>query len=334
VTTSEFAQVSVADELVAAVLRRAAGRATLAPSIHNTQPWRFVLGPDRLDLYADSTRRVPAIDPTGRQLAISCGAALFGARAALAGSGYATVSTLLPDSADADLLASIVVVPSAAPVDGEAARLDNAAELRHSNRRQFGPELIPDAILDTLVRAAAAEGAWLQPVRELDDRVTVATLTQRAEAMQIADPAYRAELAAWTTDDPQRLDGVPVDAIQHVTDAAQDDIPIRDFDTRGEGELPADTHSRLDQTIMVLGTAGDSRNDWLVAGQALERILLELTRAGLQASILSQVTENTITREQLRHELRLVGNVQLLLRAGVAEPTPATPRRRMTDVLS
>jgi hypothetical protein len=323
-------------DAVEQALRDAAARATLAPSIHNTQPWRFVVsaaGTPRLDLYADSNRRVPAIDPTGRQRAISCGAALFGARAALAAAGLDAVTTLLPDPADLDLLASITIAGPTDAVDDVARRLDGAADARHSNRRRFSPGLIPDGVLDPIAHAAEVEGAWLHQVRDLDDRVAVATLTQRAEALQEADPAYRAELRAWTSDAPGRTDGIPATAIPHVTGAAHDDVPIRDFDTRGAGQLPVETESSLDQTLLVLGTAGDTRRDWLIAGQALGRTLLELTSAGYVASIFSQVAEIPATREQLRHDLRLTGQPHLLLRAGLAETTPATPRRPLADVI-
>jgi hypothetical protein len=321
-------------------LRAAAARATLAPSIHNTQPWRFVVGTAgtagtaRLELYADSSRRVPAIDATGRQLAISCGAALFGARAALAAAGLDAVTTLLPNRSEPDLLASITIAGRTGAVADAGRRLDQAADTRHSNRRRFRPGLIPDGVLDPITHAAEVEGAWLHQVRELDDRVAVATLTQRAEALQEADPAYRAELRDWTSDAPGRTDGIPSSAIPHVTGAAHDDVPIRDFDTHGAGQLPVETQSSLDQSLLVLGTASDSRRDWLRAGQALGRTLLELTSAGYVASIFSQVAEIPATREQLRHDLRLTGQPHLILRAGVAEPTPATPRRPLGDVIT
>jgi len=215
-----------------------------------------------------------------------------------------------------------------------ATRLNAAADRRHSNRRRFDSRPISANVVDILVRAAQVEGSRLHTVRGLEDRLAVARLTQRAEVAQIADPAYPGELRAWTTRDPQRRDGVPAAAIPRVTGAAQDDIPIREFDRDGTGELPAETRSRLDQTMFVLGTPGDSVRDWLVAGQALARVLLELTSAGLVASIFSQVTEIPATREQLRHDLRLTTNAQLLLRVGFAVLTPPTPRRALTDVIS
>lgn len=319
---------------IALSLRRAAERATLAPSIHNSQPWQFALAPNRLDLRADSKRRLSVIDPTGRQSAISCGAALFGARVALAAAGLETATELLPDAADPDLLATVTVLGPSAEAAEHAARLDAAADSRHSNRRHFTSDEVPDAVIEMLREAAAVEGAWLQPVISLDDRVAVASYSQHADAMQNADRAYRAELRAWTTSDPDRLDGVPISVIPQATGAAHDDVPIRDFDTQSAGQLPEETRSSLNQTMLVLGTSGDRLRDWLVAGQALGRVLLELTDAGFVATIFSQFAEVPGTRHGLRQDLRLGGEPHLLLRVGRAESTPPTPRRQLHDVIN
>jgi hypothetical protein len=274
------------------------------------------------------------IDPNARQLAISCGAALFGARMALAAAQLETVVALLPDRGQPELLATVTITGSTAGPDKDAQRLDAAAESRHSNRRQFATDPVPEDVIDTLRAAGESEGGWLHPVTDLDDRITLARLSQQADAEQNANPAYRAELREWTGVDPQRRDGVPTSAIPHTTGAAQDDIPIRDFDTSGAGELPTETRSRMTQTLLVIGTVGDGQRDWLMAGQALGRVLLELTDAGYVASIYSQPVEVPRTRQALRSELRLSGHPHLLVRAGLAEPTPPTPRRDPEDVIT
>jgi nitroreductase len=318
-------------------LYRAAARATLAPSIHNTQPWRLVVRPGRLDLFADPSRAVPVVDPDRRLLTISCGAALLGARLSLATAGLGVKVELLPDeSTQPDLLASLVLDDTAAR-DQSAHRLDLAARSRRSNRREFGEVQLPVAVVDALHDAAHLEGASLQFVTDLDDRLAVAILAQRAADMQTEDPAYRAELRAWTTDDPDRTDGVPAAAVPHVAgrpDESRDEVPIRGFDTTSSGQLPSETRSSLHQTLFVIATVSDHRRDWLLAGQALYRVLLELTDAGYVASIFSQVCEVPSTRQELRRRLRLPANPQLLLRAGIAPPTAPTPRRPLTDVVS
>jgi hypothetical protein len=312
-------------------LRRAAVRATLAPSVHNTQPWRFHLRDGQLDVYVDRRRQLSVLDATSRQMIVSVGCAVMNARASAAGEGVGLDVRRFPDSQRPDLMASLVGTGD--PVDDSLAALDNVIELRQTNRRHFAEDEVPNSVVTVLEKAAEAEDSSLFVVREPEQRVVVASLSQHADDIENLNPAYRAELRAWTTDDPARRDGVPEHAVPHVDGSAQDEIPIRDFDTRGTGGLPAGTRSSKDQCLVLLCTAGDKPTDWLRAGEALERILLEITRHGFSASPLTQVTEVPSARAQLRSELGLIAYPHLLLRIGRAHLTPASGRRRLVDVL-
>jgi hypothetical protein len=316
-------------------LRSVVSVATRAPSIHNTQPWSVVATPNELILRADRERRLPVVDPTGRQLVISCGCLLFNLRVAAASAGFSPEVRRFPDPADPDLLARITVnVPdpeSAVVLDGITA-LTPFIMQRHTNRRQFSREPVPTEVVRTLRRAAALEGAHLVEVTSQAERDALAELTKRADTAQITDPAYRAELRAWTTEDPMRLDGVPAAAVPHVDAGSGDEVPLRDFDTHGRGGLPTETRSTRDQCWLVLAAERDDRSDWLGAGEALERVLLEVTRAGLVASILSQIIEVPDTRTDLQARLGLGTYPDLVIRVGYARPVPGTQRRRIADV--
>lgn len=316
-------------------LRRAAIRATLAPSVHNTQPWRFVLDGDALEIHADPLRRLEVLDPSGRQMLISCGCALFNARVSLAASGYQARVERLPDPTRPDLLARITVQldpPATGP--SALAPLDALVESRRTNRRQFGAEVVPPEIVDVLVAAASAESAELMPITRPEDRVAVAVQSQRADAQENADPAYRAELRMWTTGDDLRNDGVPASAIPYGAAGGHDDVPVREFDTIGAGELPTETRSGMNQCLVLLGTAEDSRVAWLQAGEGLEHLLLEAERHGYAVSPITQLIEMPNTRAMLRRELRLTMQPHVLLRVGRAPTTPATRRRRLIDMLT
>lgn len=324
---------------VAQALRRAAVRATLAPSVHNTQPWRFELGPQTLEIYSEPARRLAVLDPSGRQLMVSCGCALFNARVSLAAGGFAATVARLPDPSRPSLVARLTVAPSDTP-EGEGAAaeqapiatLDAVVESRRTNRRRFETEVVPDEMLDLLERVAAQESAILFPIRSADDRIATAVLSQRADRQQNADPAYRAELRAWTSNDPEREDGVPTLAIPS-SGPAYDEVPIRDFDTTDSGQLPAQTHSSVNQCLVLLGTRTDTPDAWISAGEGLERVLLEIARCGYAASPLTQVVETASTRQALRNELRLAMYPHILLRIGRADATPAPRRRRLVDML-
>jgi hypothetical protein len=314
-------------------LRRAVDRATLAPSVHNTQPWRFVIGKGVLEVHADWTRKLRVLDPTGRQLLISCGCALFNVRVALAAAGYDATVDRSPDPIQPGAVA-LVNMPNQPVERVSLGRLDAVIEQRQSNRRRFADEPVPRNVVETLIAAAAAEDAQLVEISKPEHRSATARLSQEADREQNADPAYRAELRAWTSADPSRRDGVSAMAVPHADAGSGDDIPIRDFDTHGLGWLPTMTHSSLNQCLLLLGTVQDQPAAWLRAGEALERVLLEVTQHGYVASLFTQVIEVPRTRELLRRELAVAINPRVLMRVGRAPKTPTSRRRRIADVLS
>ena len=318
---------------VSHAIRRAAVRATLAPSVHNTQPWSFRLCADTLELHLDPSRRLRLLDPFGRQQMISCGCALFNARASLAASGFDVDVARIPDPAQPALFARVTVRGRNSERDPIAA-LDRAIPTRQTNRRPFDDDAVPDAVVAALVAAAAAEQVTVLHLDRPIQQRAVARLTQLADAVENADPAYRAELRAWTTDDPRRLDGVPSSAVPHVTGAAEAELPIRDFDTRGAGRLPERTGAASGQCLLLLGSSADDRLAWLRSGEGLERVLLEIARRGYAVSPFTQPVEVAQTNARLRAELDLRINPHLLLRVGRAPRTPAVRRRRLADMIT
>lgn len=324
----------VIEPTVAESLRRAAVRATLAPSVHNTQPWQFVLADNALEIHADWRRWLRVIDPRGRQLMISCGCALFNARVSIAATGYQPHVTRFPDPTQPDLVARLTLATARTDSPVPLAELDSAIETRHTNRLRFAGGDLPSELVDTLIGASLAEDAELMAITEPDHRLATARLSQQAELIEDADPAYRAELRAWTTADPRRLDGVSETAVPHMqAGAREEDLPLRDFERDGMGWLPVQTHSSLDQGLLLIGTIHDSPTAWLRTGEALERVWLEITRRGYVSSPMTQVVEVAATNAQLRQQLHLTMHPHVLLRVGHAPPTPPARRRRLADML-
>ena len=314
-----------------AAIEQAADRGRLAPSVHNTQPWVFALFPDRLEVRADRARQLTVLDPEGRELVQSVGAALFNIRASLAGSRIAVAVDRLPDDADPDLLA--VVRPGPGTPDRDLARLGRAIPRRHTNRRPYGPETLPDDVLDRLCEVVATEGARLVPLRTAHERALLAELTQEADRLQNADPDYRAELERWTSRRPAQGDGVPSSSVPRTSGPRTDAVPVRDFDVHGHGGLPKHTDSGTDQTLLLVATLGDHRLAWLRAGEALERLLLELTVLDWVAGPMTQPLEVPETRRQLAG-LTAPFVPQMVLRVGraaVADSTARRPRRTVVQ---
>ncbi|MFD7658159.1 Acg family FMN-binding oxidoreductase [Actinosynnema sp. NPDC059797] len=300
--------------------------ASLAPSVHNTQPWRFRLGPDRIELHADPERALPATDPDGRELRLSCGAALFNLRLGLRARGIRPLVTLLP-GADAPGALAVVRWGGHRDTDPEVRELIAAIPKRRSNRKPFHDAPVPTAHRHALVRAAERERAWLHLVADREERARLQDLVARAHRVQARDPAVRAELAAWTG--PRDSDGVPPRS-GGVRPAPQDEWALRDFQA---AERPPGKDYEPDPLITVLNSFHEGALGQLQAGQALQRVLLTATTLGLSASFLSQPIEVRQTHAELRRVLGGSLVPQTVLRIGFGSPVPPSPRRDVADLL-
>jgi Nitroreductase family len=303
-----------------------------APSLHNSQPWRFHVTPRAIELHADPRRSPVVADPDGRELRIACGAALFNLQLALHGHGIRPIVTILPDRDRPGLLAVVRHGGTKDPTP-EQRDLLRAVALRRTNRHPFTDAPVDTPSLHALRRAALDEAAWLHIVTDPGQRSALRTIATRAHREQDADPAFRAELAAWIATDPDRLDGVPAGAGGPRL-APQDAWVLRDF-TAGTGadRLPGKDFE-TEPVIAVLSSHLSGPSAEVQVGQALERVLLTATAAGLAVSFLSHVVEVPDTREELR---RLIGGTrppQAVLRIGHGWPVPAPPRRAVDDLLT
>ncbi len=308
----------------------AAGR---APSPLNTQPWRFRWRDDAIELLADRTRSLPAADPDGRQLTIACGAALFNLRLAVRHLGVDAVVAPFPDPQDADLLAR-VSAGAERPPDGTDAALLAALPYRHTHRRPFTDGPVPPEICAALRAAAREEGAELHLVKRPDARARLAALAARADQEQQRDTRLREEIVAWTSPPgAARRDGVPPTAYPRPGTGAQAPFPARDHALGRDQGVDVPDVPAVEPAIAVLTTEADGRDDWLVAGQALQRVLLTAARRWVFASFLGQLMEVDELRPVVRAQLGLRGVPQVVLRIGRATVAVPTPRRDVSDLL-
>lgn len=311
------------DELASCV--RAAIR---APSLHNSQPWRFRYRSGGVEVFADQTRRLEVIDPSGRELMISVGAAIFNLRLAMRQLGRVPTVRLFPDPAAPNLVAA--VVPGAiAPPSGALSTLADAIPHRHTNRRPFARVAIPAVVLDELADAARLEGAELR-VADAVARNAILSIVRTAEQRLRGHGRYRAELTEWTRPRRGRPEGVPVPAFGPW--AALETLPLRDFGlTLPQLRRGAEPFEPF-PTIMVLTSQGDTAPSWVASGQALQRVLLAATAHNLAATPMSQPLEIPALRELVTHTAT-GRRAQVILRIGYGPPTTPTPRRPLADVL-
>ena len=316
-------------------LRFALQYAILAPSNHNTQPWRFIVDGPSVQVCADRTRALPVVDPFDRELLISCGAALLNLRVALSHFGLSYAITVFPFESDTDIVAHLRVSRDG-HLDTELGRLFSALTTRVTTRTPFSVEPVEPYLQSDLAAACAAEGAIAACVEAETARHAIAQLIDEADHTQFADARFRRELASWIH--PRRRDdGMPAygAAVGGLLDFAAPLVTsvVRVFDV-GAG-APA-THQRLVEgspLFVGISTDRDDREAWLATGQALERMLLLAASRGLTASYLNQPIEVATLREALRSLLNVDAMPQLLLRIGRGPQVDHSPRRPLSDVV-
>lgn len=309
--------------------------AVLAPSSHNTQPWCFRITTDALELFADRTRALPAVDPRDRELVMSCGAALYHARIALRNFGFCDEVELFPDRRKRDLLARVRPGDPQEPTAEERA-LFEAIPRRHTYRFPFDPMPVPQGLIAALQHAASEEGAWLRVLEGETVRDVVVGLVMQGDRAQMADAKIRRELARWTRSNRSRAtDGIPGYALGFgALKAAAGPLLLRTFDV-GKGQAAKDFDlARGSPVLAVLGSFAESPYDCLITGQALARVLLRARMDGVFASFLNQPIEVPELRAQLQVITGPHHFPQLLLRMGYGKrEARATPRRPLQDVL-
>jgi hypothetical protein len=307
--------------------------ARLAPSVHNTQPWRFRVTNGALELYADRDRQLQVLDPEGRQLVMSCGTALFHARLALRLQGF-DADVTAGDEIYGDFLARLQ--PRAgAPATPEERSLGAAATNRHTQREPFTDKQVADDTLKAISLAVEGEGAWVRLLSGPNEQLPVIVLLSHADELEDRDEAYREEVSEWTKRPESARDGIPAGVIPRGVRSRMSNLPVRDFALEGTSpEGIADQGVVERPLVTVIGTGGDALDDWLTAGQALAHLLLRAVVDGVQASPLGQVVDLPATRERLGRELGTIGFPQMVLRMGYAEPGPVTPRRELDEVLA
>jgi hypothetical protein len=308
--------------------RAAVADAVLAPSMYNEQPWRFSLVGGVIEVRIDRRRGLPAADPTGWAARVACGAAVANIRLRLAVAGLEPVVRVHPSAAEPDLVATVGVGGSHAPSPSERA-LCAAIPRRHSNRRPFADAPVPAKARARMQDVVGGAGGWLVLV---DDRAGVARIAEiiaHADATLRSSREYVAEMRAWTGRDAADTVGIPTHSAG-VAPATQDLLAMRDY---GGPQRPPGRDFETDPLLAVLGTIGGHPDDDVAAGIMLQMVLLIATDERLATSMLSQPIEVPSSRDEVAGAVRRRGVAQMIIRAGYGQPTTASPRRPIEDVI-
>jgi nitroreductase len=306
-------------------LQTVAECAALAPSVHNSQPWQFVAHPDALEVRADRSRRLGYLDPDGRLMHISCGAAIEFARLAVRAAAFACTVELLPDPSDSDLLARVVV---GAGLEASALEqvLVEAIPRRYTDRGDYDARLVPRTLVAEAQTALASYGVWVKAVDKDADRTGLALALAAAEAAETSSPDYAAELARWVH---PGNDGVPLPAVTPPVSGVVTDMPRRAFVEDGRRLRLASGPPPLvmRNSVLILGTDSDTPRDWLTVGAGLAWLQLRAAVDNIATQPLGPATDFPAARARLRRELGLLGHPQFVLRMGYGTGRPWAGRR-------
>lgn len=318
------------------IARLAVAAAIQAPSVHNTQPWWFSSDERELKVHADAERQLQVADPDGREMLISCGAALFNLRVALRHLGYVPEASILPNPALPSLVAQVRWRERGAST-GYADRMFAEIERRRTHRDAFLPTPLPSGLLVVLHEEAAREGVRLRMADTTDQHAALAAAVTAAEHATRLDTTRVTELTQWVRPPGSvRLDGVPPTAYPATPEHSEPDFPGRDFaHGQGWGVTPS-IMGPLHQSagvVTLLTTDADQPADWIRAGQGLQRVLLAASAHGIVAALHSQPLELPELREFIRVRISEGAYPQMLLRFGSTDMVAENIRRPVEDVL-
>jgi nitroreductase len=312
-------------------VRTALSLAIRAPSVHNTQPWRWRVGDHSLHLYAERSLHLARTDPDGRDLILSCGAALNHCTLALAALGWQAKVHRLPNPADRDHLAS-VEVQRWSPSEVDVA-LAGAIPRRRSDRRLYSPWRVAYGDIALMGARAARMGVTMRRVEPTPG--LTATLT-RAVHDHLEDADYLAELAMWSGRYGATA-GVPARNTPLSPPGAR--VPGRLFAGAVLAQPPEATVGADNGVLLALGTAEDDSTARLRAGEATSLVLLTATALGMASCPMTEPLELTATRDAIQTEVFGINAFpQMLIRVGWApvnaDPLPATPRHGVAQVMT
>lgn len=311
-------------------MRNLIHHATLAANGHNTQPWKFAIHGNAVEIHPDISRELPIVDPQHRELWISLGCALENLLIAARATGYAT-EVAYPDSADVIRVNLTSDTPQPNP-------LFNAIPGRQNTRSEYDGRPIPASDLDRILSLPTEPGVSLRLVTAANELETIVDYVNQGNLSQYADTAFVDELIEWLRFN-KREALAAMDGLYSVC-SGNPEVPGwlgRMFVAGTKPQQQADVDAkklRSSSAGVVIASETEDKTAWVRTGQVYERLALQLTALGIKSAFLNQPIEVSDLRSQFQSALGLGASMpQLLMRLGYADPMPKSLRRPVEEVL-
>jgi len=306
--------------------------ASLAPSGHNTQPWRFITSESRLDIRPDFTRRTPIVDPDDHHLFVSLGCA--GENLAIAAAEHGRPGVLRFDPAGEGGIAFEFERGSSA-----RSELYPAIARRQSTRAEYDGTLVPAADLRQLVAVAAIPGVDLVLVTDRSRINQLRDLVRVGNDMQMADPAFLRELKSWLRFNPREasLRGDGLFSAASGNPSLPNWLGPVFFDLAFNAAAENKRYARhIDSSagLAIFSAHEAGPEGWVQVGRSCQRFALKATALGLKTAFANQPVEVAALRPELASMIGLPGRrPDLVMRFGRGPELPFSPRRSLEEIL-
>jgi hypothetical protein len=309
--------------------------ATLAPSGHNTQPWRFSIDGNTIRIFPDLTRRLPVVDPDDHALYISLGCALENLILAANNAGYDTKVSYFPTSEPQECL----VVQLKEGFKAQDDKLFRAIIERQSTRSTYDGKPIPQEHLRMLEDASRQEGAALMLITLPEDIEPIILFVKEGNCAQFNDKVFVQELVSWIRfnkkEAEQHQDGLASYAMG--SPSVPRWLGKIVFGLMASGEKQAsicEKAIRSSSALMIFIAQTNNKTTWVKVGQSFERVALTATSLNIRMAHLNMPCEVVSVRAKLAEHLGLPDtHPLLLLRIGYAQAMPRSPRRAVKEVI-
>lgn len=304
--------------------------ATLAANGHNTQPWKFAIKEDAIEIHPDYIRRLPVVDPNDRELWISLGCALENLLVAAHATGYATEVTY-PETADTINVRLTADSP-------QNSSLFAAIELRQNTRSEYDGQPVKGVDLDQIQALPLEPGVDLRYVLDPTGLETVLEYVNEGNLRQYADKAFIDELIYWLRFNKKAA----MASLDGLFSGSSGNPEVPDWlgrlfvaGTKPQQQADADAKKlRSSPGAVVIASAGDDKAAWIRTGQVYERLALTMTSLNIKSAFLNQPLEVVDLRSQFQRAMGLGASApQLLVRFGYAASMPRSLRRPVEQVI-
>ena len=315
----------------AAMLRELVRYATLAPSGHNAQCWKFHVGPDSISILPDFARRTPVVDPDDHHLFVSLGCALENLAQASLAHGLSSQAQF--DAAKDTLTVKLLQTPA------QSSPLFKAITDRQCTRGPFDGKPLSVLELKTLELAGNGEGVSMVLFTAKPDVDKLLDFVVQGNTAQLHDAAFVKELKQWLRFGASEAVAAG-DGLYSLT-SGNPSVPrwlgSPMFDIMISADSENDKYAsqvRSSSGIAVFVSGVDDKAHWIEAGRCYERFALQATALGIRNAMLNQAVEVPAQRQRLAALLGLKsGRPDLVVRFGRGAKMPSSLRRRVEDVL-